>query len=130
MKLSEISNNVVPKSVYPTVMEYISITIGLIIMSCGWNWFIIPYNITGGGATGLSALIQYSTGIPVYISYLAMNVVLIVIAIKQLGWAFSIKTIFAVGGEYQCLAGGHCAGDKEDGQGMTKTVNIYRFCVW
>ncbi len=86
----------VPKSVYTTIMEYVSITFGLVIMTCGWNWFIIPYKITGGGFTGLSAIIQYMTQIPAYITYFVLNIGLLLIAIRQLGWAFSIKTIYAV----------------------------------
>ena len=96
MKLHNFPTNIVPKSVYPTIKEYISITFGLLLVSCGWKWFIIPHEITGGGATGLSAIIQFGFGIPLFVSYLVINMVLLVFAIKNLGWAFSIKTIFAV----------------------------------
>lgn len=96
MKLPNFPTNIVPKSVYPTIKEYISITFGLLLVSCGWKWFIIPHEIAGGGATGLSAIIQFGFGIPLFVSYLVINMVLLVFAIKNLGWAFSIKTIFAV----------------------------------
>ena len=90
MKLPNFPTNIVPKSVYPTIKEYISITFGLLLVSCGWKWFIIPHEITGGGATGLSAIIQFGFGIPLFVSYLVINMVLLVFAIKNLGWAFSI----------------------------------------
>ena len=94
MKLPNVPTNIVPKSVYPTIKEYIMITVGLFVLSCAWNWFLIPNMITGGGATGLSAIIQYATGIPVPVTYFVINVFLIAISVKQLGWAFSLKTIF------------------------------------
>ena len=96
MRLANIPTNFVPKSMYPTIKEYITITFGLILVSCGWKWFIIPHEIAGGGATGFSAIIQFGFGIPIFVTYFVINSVLIVLAIKQLGWAFSIKTIFAV----------------------------------
>ena len=96
MRLANIPTNFVPKSMYPTIKEYITITFGLILVSCGWKWFIIPHEIAGGGATGFSAIIQFGFGIPIFVTYFIINSVLIVLAIRQLGWAFSIKTIFAV----------------------------------
>ena len=96
MRLANIPTNFIPKSMYPTIKEYITITFGLILVSCGWKWFIIPPQIAGGGATGFSAIIQFGFGIPIFVTYFVINSVLIVLAIKQLGWAFSIKTIFAV----------------------------------
>jgi len=96
MKMPNISSNMMPKNIYPSVKEYIMISFGLILVSCGWKWFIMPHHITGGGATGLSAIIQYGFKIPIFITYFAINFVLIIIAVRKIGWAFSIKTIFGV----------------------------------
>lgn len=94
MNKSNVPTDFKPKSIYPTIKEYAMITLGIFIMSCGWNWFLIPNEITGGGATGFSAIVYYATEIPVYITFFAVNLVLIVIAIIKLGWGFSLKTIF------------------------------------
>lgn len=94
MKESKVATNLIPKSLYPNIKDYVMIAVGIFIMSCGWNWFLIPNEITGGGATGFSAIIQYATGIPVYVTFFAVNLVLIAIAVIKLGWGFSVKTIF------------------------------------
>ena len=88
----------IPKSIYPTVKELIMITFGLLLISCGWKFFFLPNQITLGGATGISAMVQYATNgkIPLFVTYLAINILLLILAIKRLGWAFSIKTIFGV----------------------------------
>ena len=43
------------------VKDYIYITLGLISYSLGWAAFLLPYQITTGGTTGISAIIYYST---------------------------------------------------------------------
>jgi uncharacterized membrane-anchored protein YitT (DUF2179 family) len=72
------------------------ISFGLLTISCGWKWFLLPYTVTGGGATGISAIVQYTFSVPMYVTYFAINSVLLIIAVKHLGWAFSLKTIFGV----------------------------------
>ena len=74
----------------------IIITFGLFLNALGWTAFLIPAEITGGGISGVATLIYYATGLPVGISFLAINVFLVIFAIKMLGARFGIKTIYAV----------------------------------
>ena len=84
------------KTVFREIESYFLITLGLLMGAIGWTAFIIPAQITGGGITGVSALIFYSTNFPVGLSFLIMNILLVVIAIKFLGFGFGIKTIYSV----------------------------------
>ena len=43
--------------------DYIFITVGLISYALGWALFLIPYQITTGGTTGIGAIIYYATGL-------------------------------------------------------------------
>ncbi|TDO03342.1 uncharacterized membrane-anchored protein YitT (DUF2179 family) [Sunxiuqinia elliptica] len=79
-----------------TFMDYLVITFGMSLYVLGWTVFLIPAEITGGGISGLSAVIFYSTQIPVAVSYFIINSILILIAIKMLGANFGIKTIFSM----------------------------------
>ncbi len=74
---------------------YLIITFGLFINAIGWTAFLIPAKITGGGVSGVAALVFYATGIPVWIPYLIINGILISVSIKILGKSFGIKTIYA-----------------------------------
>ena len=58
------------------VKDYAYITLGLISYSLGWAAFLLPYQITTGGTTGISAIIYYSTGFPIQWSYFIIGVVL------------------------------------------------------
>lgn len=71
-------------------------TLGLFINALGWTAFLIPGEIVGGGVSGIAALIFYATGIPAGYSFLAINGMLVLIAIKMLGANFGIKTIYSV----------------------------------
>ena len=78
--------------------DYIFITIGLMSYALGWAAFLIPYQITTGGTTGIGAIIYYATGFPLQWSFFIINAVLMTFAIKILGPKFSIKTTFAIFG--------------------------------
>lgn len=82
--------------IFREVRDYIFITLGLMSYSLGWAAFLLPYQITTGGVTGISAIAYYATGTPIQVSYFAINIVLLVIALKFLGPKFSIKTIFGI----------------------------------
>jgi uncharacterized membrane-anchored protein YitT (DUF2179 family) len=79
-----------------TLRSHLIITFGLLLTAVGWTAFLIPAEITGGGITGVSTLIYYGSGFPLSISYLLINAVLILFAIKILGRSFGVKTIFSV----------------------------------
>ena len=78
------------------VKDYIYITLGLISYALGWAAFLLPYQITTGGTTGIGAIIYYATGFPIQWSYFIINAVLMTFAIKILGPRFSIKTTYAI----------------------------------
>ncbi|MCS2585061.1 YitT family protein [Bacteroides sp. BFG-551] len=78
------------------VKDYIYITLGLISYSLGWAAFLLPYQITTGGTTGIGAIIYYATGFPIQWSYFIINAVLMTFAIRILGPRFSIKTTYAI----------------------------------
>ncbi len=84
------------QKVITTVKDYLIISAGLLLYALGWILFLIPAEITGGGITGVAAVIFYGWGIPVWISYLAINCLLLVLALKILGASFGIKTIFSL----------------------------------
>ena len=80
------------------IKSYAITTFGLILTALGWTGFLIPAQITGGGASGVGALVFYSTGIPVGATFLVINILLILLAIRIMGTSFGIRTIYGVVG--------------------------------
>ena len=76
--------------------DYLAITFGLICYSLGWVAFLLPYQITTGGVTGIAAIIYYATGVEIQVSYFVINAVFLGFALKILGPKFSVKTIYAI----------------------------------
>ena len=75
--------------------SYFIITIGLFIGSLGWTGFLIPSEIVGGGVSGIATIIYFATGFKVGYSVFIINSLLLIVAMKVLGFGFGIKTIFA-----------------------------------
>ncbi len=100
------------------IREYVMIAIGLLINTLAWNLFLIPHEVAGGGATGIAAIVMYATkgllpaevqaffsmlgmetlggGIPITVTFFAINAILLIVSIKVLGFQFSIRSIFGV----------------------------------
>lgn len=76
--------------------DYVAITLGIICYAFGWVAFMLPYQISTGGLTGISALIYYVTGIEIQVSYFIINAIFMVFALKILGPKFCLKTLFAI----------------------------------
>lgn len=78
------------------IKSYFIISIGLFLMAIGWTAFLIPSKIIGGGLSGLGTTIFYLTDIPVGVSVFILNIILILISIKNIGASFGIKTVFGI----------------------------------
>lgn len=76
--------------------DYLFITLGLMCYAMGWAAFLLPYQISTGGVTGISAIVYYATGIQIQITYFIINAFLLTFALKILGPKFSIKTLFGI----------------------------------
>lgn len=81
---------------YYDIRDYLMIVVGTLLYGFGFNGFILSNQIVTGGLSGVCAIIFFATGIPVSASYLVINIVLLGIAYKILGFKFLIKTIFGV----------------------------------
>ena len=96
--LHGVSGNVkkMGKQTWIDVREYIFIAFGLFLYAGAWKAFLLPHQITGGGVTGVGALVYYATGLPISITYFSINAVLLLIAIRAIGLKFSLRTIYGV----------------------------------
>ena len=79
-----------------TIRDYIFITIGIILVAFGIQYFYAPNEIAGGGLSGLSLVISH------YVPFLSVgtliflgNLILFVIAFILVGGDFGMKTIYA-----------------------------------
>ncbi|MFP4364788.1 MAG: YitT family protein, partial [Spirochaetia bacterium] len=84
------------KSVLQIIREYFFITFGCFLLAFGWNAFLIPSNVIGGGLSGVGSLVFFSTGIPVGITLLVLNIALLGLAVWILGAQFGIRSVWGI----------------------------------
>ena len=77
-------------------LDYVLIALAMMIGSVGLGVFLLPNHITMGGVGGIASILYWGLHIPVTVSYLVINVALLLIAFWLLGWRFCVKTIYAV----------------------------------
>ncbi len=84
------------KIIWNEFKDYFFITLGLLLYTISFTVFLMPYQIVAGGVTGLSAIIYYATGFHLENTYIIINSLLLLVALKILGVKFLMKTIFAI----------------------------------
>ena len=83
------------KVILQEIKDYTNITLGLLLYTFGFSVFLLPYKIVTGGIAGVGAIIFYASQFPVQYTFFLINAILIVAALKVLGWRFLTKTIYA-----------------------------------
>ena len=83
-------------NIHQEIKDYFLIAVGIFIYSAAVTIFMLPYGLTSGGVSGVSAIIYYATGFEIQFTYVIINACLLIAAIKVLGLKFCLKTIFGV----------------------------------
>ena len=81
--------------VWEFLKDFFFINLGMAIYALGWAAFLLPYHITTGGMTGMFAILYYLTRFPISAAVLISNAILLIIAVKPLGWKFVGKSAYA-----------------------------------
>ena len=84
------------KSKIHEIRDYVIIAFAMLIGSVGLNVFLLPNHITMGGIGGIASILYWGLGVPVSVSYFGLNVFLLLIAFRILGWKFCLKTLYAI----------------------------------
>ena len=85
------------------LQDYLSILLGTLLMALSANLAFTPAKMVPGGFTGLAIIIRYASaglpwfpgGIPTWLSNAALNIPLILAAIRVRGWLFMRRTFAA-----------------------------------
>ena len=88
--------HVLRSSFMTLLKEYALVTVGLMSYALGWSIFLLPNNLIGGGVSGFASILYYATGLQMGVTYLVLNVLLLIIGTRILGAGFGGKTIYAI----------------------------------
>jgi uncharacterized membrane-anchored protein YitT (DUF2179 family) len=77
-------------------LDYLIITLGVVIFDLSLDWFLVPNQIAAGGLSGVAVLLNARLGWPVGPVFLALNVPLFLAGWRFLGGgAFVLRTLYA-----------------------------------
>lgn len=82
-----------------TVVSLSAITLGAFIFALGINLFAIPNQMAEGGITGITLLLYYTLNIPISLSNIVLNTLLVIIGFRFLNKStifYTIYTYFAI----------------------------------
>ena len=78
------------------ILPYLAITIGAVIAAFSLEEFLIPSTILDGGITGISMILNNTTGKNISLFIIAINLPFLFVGFRQLGWRFLIKGAFGM----------------------------------
>lgn len=98
MDLSEEYKRLRKKKAVNETFEYLAIFFGLIPYGFAVNQLLVPAQIVGGGLTGLSEILYFATNtaVPIWLTTLVVNALLLLAAIFLVGWRFCVRTLWGV----------------------------------
>ncbi len=72
------------------------ITLGSFLVALGINFFLLPEKISTGGVSGIGTILFYSFSVPLSVTTLVLNLILIIFAFKYLTKEEIIKTVLGI----------------------------------
>lgn len=76
--------------------DALALLVGTLFVALGLTIYTHASLVTGSSA-GLALLVQYATGYPFGLVFFAINLPFYWLAIRRMGWAFTLRTFVAVG---------------------------------
>ncbi len=103
------NDKILNRQIVNVLREYVLIFLALCPFALMVNWVFVPHNVVGGGLTGICSIIYYATqglfpsvfphyggALPIWLTTLVINIILLTIAAFTVGWRFCIRTVFGV----------------------------------
>jgi len=79
------------------IWRQFQIALGSLVAAFGFALFQIPFKLAAGGVTGLGIIVNHFTSFPVGLTFLILNIPLLVLGFFRLGrWRFLVSTLLSV----------------------------------
>ena len=77
------------------ILDYLYITIGAFILAIGVSCFLVPLKMSTGSTSGIAGMLYHFFDIPLSITNLTLNAILIAFGLKFLKFTSILKTLVA-----------------------------------
>lgn len=114
------------KIVLGVIVKYLIITLGCLLYAIGISFFVEPANLSSGGMTGISLIINALSGFPTGYLYIILNIPMVVLGLIFFGWKFLVSTGYAtlVSGLFMRLVKHVCVEGWLNGKPITENVLV------
>ena len=85
--------DIIGPSPWQLLRDYMQMLLGTVIYTIGYTTFLLPYKIVSGGVSGISTIFFYMTGFSAGNTYFIINVFLLLMAMRILGWRYLVRTV-------------------------------------
>ena len=85
--------DIIGPSPWQLLRDYLQMLLGTVIYTIGYSCFLLPYKVVSGGVSGISTIIYYLSGFPAGNTYFIINIFLLLMAMRILGWRYLVRTI-------------------------------------
>jgi len=92
------------KTFFRELLNIFLIVFGILSAGMGIKGFLLSSHFIDGGVTGISMLMASVSGYPLSLFIPLINLPFIVLAYRQIGWLFALKSALAIAGLAACLA--------------------------
>lgn len=79
-----------------TILDYLMILIGSLMMASALMLFLIPNKVNAGGVSGVATIFYHTLNIPAGLTMLLMNIPLFLLGIYFFGKKFGLKTVTGI----------------------------------
>lgn len=77
------------------LLEYLSLTVGSLIVAVGIQLILAPNGLVDGGVTAIAIMMNYLFDTPIFVIFLALNLLILLFTAKDVGKDFVIRTLYA-----------------------------------
>src|SRR5512135_1254788 len=92
------------KSLNKELLGAVLVILGIFSAGMGVKGFLLSSRFIDGGVTGISMLVSYGLGIPLYLLIPLINLPFIALGYRQIGRKFALKSVLAIAGLALVLA--------------------------
>ena len=77
------------------LLEYISLTVGSLMVAVGLELILAPNDLVDGGVTAISIMVHSLWGVPIWLVFICLNLPTLLFSANFMGKRFIIRTIYA-----------------------------------
>ena len=78
------------------ILSYGGIALGALVLALGLQLFLVPARLSSGGVSSVATVLFYTLGVPLSLTNLVANALLLLLGLRVLGRTAALRTVAGV----------------------------------